>query len=515
MKLMTRLSLCGLLAALGIVVGSTYVEAQDTVSANSGDWSDPLNWNNGVPTNNWAAINSGHTLDVTPGAVVGLLDVGGTGNGNLTIATGADLNAVAFRVGQAGGVVGSVTQTGGTVSANGALGGNFLEGDILIGDAGKGTWTITDGTLTAQDEFLIGFINASEGTLNVEGGTVNATRILTVGVIGNGKGTLNVSGGTVNASADLVSSLLPGTTSTVDVSGGVVNVTRDWLSARDPGTVSTITQSGGTINVGQHFIHGLKGSATYTQTGGALNVTGANSRLTVAEADTSASYDLQDGSITSTHIFLGDFDNSHGTMKVSGGSITLAGNLNVGGALASNADPDGVRSGDQGQALGAVGNLVVSGSAGAINVGGDLLANAGDKTRPGLPNQSTLTFELFDNSGTSLIDVASAADLDGALIDLDLMGGYTPAFNQSFTLLTALAGIGGDTGTGTTKSNGSTGEAFTLAVEDAANWILSVRSNGSLSESLVATYVPEPTSLALLGIGAMGLLWRSRKRSSN
>jgi len=319
-----------------------------------------------------------------------------------------------------------------------------------------------------------------------------------------------VSGGVVNAQTDLLTSLLGGTTSTVDVSGGTVNVTRDWLSARDAGTVSTITQSSGTINVGQHFIHGLKGSATYTQTGGALNVTGTNSRLTVAEDHTSASYDLQGGSITSTHIFLGDFDDSHGTMTVSGGSITLSGNLNVGGALASNAPADIVRTGDQGQALGAKGNFHVVGNGSTINVGGNLLANAADKTRLGTPNESKLTFELLSAAGTSLINVANAADLDGSVIDMVLTG-FTPAPGASFDLLTALNGIGGDTGTGTTKVNGSTGDAFSLSPEDIGLWTLSVRSNGGLSETLVARYVPEPTSLALFGIAA--LAWSVQRNS--
>src|SRR5262245_41451736 len=85
-------------------LASAGVQAQTTVSANSGDWSAPLNWTSGVPANGtWAAINSSHTLNATPGAVVGLLDVGGIQTGNLTIAPSSDLTAVAIRVGQAGG----------------------------------------------------------------------------------------------------------------------------------------------------------------------------------------------------------------------------------------------------------------------------------------------------------------------------------------------------------------------------------------------------------------------------
>lgn len=470
-----------------MVLGSTHVQAQDTNAVNSGDWSDPLNWDNGVPGDTtWTAINNGYTLDVTPGAVAGLLDVGGGDGqtGNLNAGPGTDLNAVAFRVGQAGGAVGSVTQTGGTVTANGTFGGDFLQGDIIIGDAGSGTWTITDGTLTAQDEFLIGFINAGEGTLNVEGGTVNAARVLTVGVLGDGKGTLNVSGGTVNADTDLLTSLFGGTTSTVNVSGGEVNVTRDWLSARDGGSVSTITQSGGTINVGQHFIHGLGGSATYTQTGGELNITGVNSRLTVAESNTSASYNLEGGSLTSTHIYLGDFDNSHGTLSVSGGSLALSGNLSVGGALASNAIPF-----PPGHALNADGTLIVSGPDGVINVAGDLLANPGDNPRG--ENDSLLVFQAT-SGGVSMINVAGNADLTGAEISFELLSAF-PA-GSVFDLITA-SSISND---------------YVQAAGNVGLVNLSIVAGGN-GQVLRATLVPEPSAVLLLGMGMVGL-WGSRRK---
>jgi hypothetical protein len=459
----------GVAAVVALTVfGRTNVQAQSTVSANSGDWSDPLNWTAGVPVaDTWAAINSDHTINATPGAIAGLFDVGATGPGNLTVAAGADLTVAAFRVGQAGGAVGNFTMTGGSVSAlGGGIDGPFLQGDILIGDAGTGTWTINDGTLKSEDEFLLGFINGGKGTLNVGGGTVSVGRSLVVGVLNSGQGALNMS-------------------------GGEINIYRDFLNSLSNATSSILTQSGGTINVGQHLIHGLKGPATYTQTGGAVNVNGANSRLTVAEDHTSASWDLQGGSITSTHIFLGDFDSSHGTMTVSGGSIHLRGNFSVGGALASNAPP--APTGTQGQALDADGTLIITGPDGAINIDGNLLANPSDNSRyggGGEHNDSLLVFNAT-SGGVSTINVGGIANLNGAVIDINLLSALP--LGSTFDLIKA-ASISAD---------------FVQPAEDLGVFQLSIFDSGN-GQTLRATVVPEPTSAVMIVMGIVGF-WGSRR----
>jgi hypothetical protein len=209
---------------------------------------------------------------------------------------------------------------------------------------------------------------------------------------------------------------------------------------------------------------------------------------------------------------LGNFDNSNGTYKISGGTLNVAGggshtnpeafedfigDFSVGGALASNANTTRVNPanpGDpQGQALDANGTFIVSGSAATIDIAGNFLANPADKhanrknVSPGdkRDNSATLGFEIFDASGTSLIDVAGVADLDGAVIDLDLMGGYVPPVNTVFNLLEAASF--GATGTGTTQNVG-TGEGFTLAPEDAGAWSLAVVAGGGV-ETLKATFL--------------------------
>jgi hypothetical protein len=459
-----KLWFLGGLATVALAVcGSANVQAQTTFAANNGAWSNVANWNNGVPgSSTWAAIDD-YTIDVTPGAAVGLLDIGFAPGktGNLTIAAGTDLtsgSAGGFRLGQQGGAIGNVTMTGGSAMANGALDSGLVNGDIIIGDNGKGIWTMSDGALEAKDEILIGgFSGSGDGTLNVSGGTVKTGRGIVVGLFG-ARGAF-------------------------DLSGGALTIGRDFISSIGAGLPSTLTQSGGTINVGQHFIHGLAGPASYTQTGGEVHINGVNGRLTVAENNTSATWDLQGGSITSTHIFVGDFDNSHGTMKVSGGSITLSGNLNIGAALASNA-----ASNPPGNALNADGTLIVSGPGGTINVRGNLLANPDDNPRG--QNDALLMFDAT-SGGVSTINVTGLADLTGAVIDVNLLSAYP--VGSTFDLITA-SSISSD---------------YVQLAEDMGHINLAIVAGGNGS-ILRATFVPEPTSVVMIVMGIVGF-WGSRR----
>jgi hypothetical protein len=542
----------------------------------SGNWSDPLTWNPSEPVAGTEAnINGGFAVTVDQaGEVANILDVSDAAaqTGSLSVAAPGTLTlGTLMRVGFTANTTGNVNMSGGTVTVNGAFDSGIGNGELIVGDAGgNGTFSMSGGTVTTADEIFIGLGAGSVGDVNVSGGSFSSLgRSILVGFAG-GNGSLDVTGtGDVNANFDMLVGFLPGSiasvtladsgtidagflftnfaagpggsTVTMTQTGGTYTARIAYVLGQGPGTTN-MTHSGGTINVtigngdmvvsdggGNTSTYDISGTAnvvlsnqlivaafhgsngTVNQSGGTIN---AGGNIDVGR-DGVGAYNLSGGTVNAANVFLGDFDTSLGTMKISGGTLNLTGNYNVGAALASNADPDGARAGTQGQAAQANGVLIVSGSSGDINIAGDFLANPADKTRPPADaNSATLVFELFGDSGTSLIDVSSAADLDGAQIDLDLMGGYTPTLHQSFVLLTASAGIGGDTGTGTTKSNGSNGEAFTLSAEDATNWTLAVQSNGGLSESLVAIYVPEPTALTMLTVGGViTVLCRGCRRS--
>lgn len=519
-----------------------------------GNWSDSTTWDNNEPsTTSSAFINGGHTVTIDQsGETTNLLDAGTiageTGNvvisgGDLTISHASDPGAFpsSIRLGQVTGSTGNLTMSGGTVSINGNVGSGFAIADLLVGDNGTGTMTMTDGTFNAADEVFVGLGGTSKGTLNVSGGTLNI------------------------AGRNLLVAFFGGATAEVNLSGtGIINVDEFLFSSFNDATTSTINQTGGTLNVGAALVHGRRGNATYNHSGGVATVTTLqnNGDFVVGDGGPNNVYNISDAAVANAgrhflvgvfgdaqgtvnqsggtvnvgdllrvgidgvgnwnqtggtvnvvgSAFLGDFDSSSGSYKISGGTLDIAGNLSVGGALASNAAPDRVEpdatNGPQGQALDANGTLIVSGSAATIDVGGNFLANPSDKSafrRDPIEldgdNSATLVFELFDGSGTSLIDVAGVADLDGAVIDIDLMGGYTPTFGQTFDLIAASSF--GATGSGTTQNVGN-GKGFSLAAEDIGVFRLDIVS-GVGGELFRATVVPEPALSVLLGSMALAL----------
>jgi hypothetical protein len=394
------------------------------------------------------------------------------GNGELNISESATVTVTGWMQSAFGNDSTShITQSGGTVTVGGLLvhgargdaifdhtGGTFQANLIIIGDGvdnttPHGTYNIS-GNAQAKSNLVmwVGAWGKGEGTVNQGGSSVVNVGALTVGR--DGYGVYNMSGGTLNSN------------------GG------DGFAPNDHFIVGQVGNIDDTV---------AKGAGVFTQTAGTV--------------------------VVKTGVFLGDFDSSEGTYKISGGSLTVGGgshpnvegyedfigDFSVGGALASNAlvarvEPTNAND-PQGQALAASGTFIVSGSAATINIGGNFLANPADKSplrsessHPGGNNSATLGFEIFNSTGTSLINVAGVADLDGAVVDLDLMNGYAPAVNATFDLLKA--SNFGATGAGTTQNVG-TGMGYSLASEDASGWSLAVITSGS-SKILRATFLGLP-----------------------
>jgi hypothetical protein len=491
-------------------------------AAASGDWSAAGTWNPTVPVaGDWVHINDGFTVDVNQvGAVADLLDVGSSAGetGNLTVdAVGTLAVGTTMRVGQVAASTGLVTMTGGTVAVNGAVGSGFGNGDLIVGDVGNGTWTQSGGDTDVADEIIIGLADVSTGVVSVSGGNFRSNgRSILIGFDGNG--TLNVSGtGNVRANHDMLVGFLEGGVGNLNLSGGTVEAgflfTNSFTGPL--GSTANMTQTGGTFTARIAYVLGQSnGTTAMTHSGGVIDVInngefvvgdgGGNSstynisgtadvnvaRNFVAGRDGIGNVDMSGGTIDAINVFLGDFDSSHGTMKISGGTLTLSGNLNVGAALASNAPPAPV--GTAGQALDANGTLIISGPGGTVDVAGNLLANPDDNIRfggGGEHNDAMLVFEAT-SSGVSMIDVAGIADLTGAEIDFDLLSSF--ALGTSFDLITATS-ISAD---------------FLQVAEDVGSVDLAIVAGGN-GQVLRATLVPEPASVMMLVMGVAGL-WGSR-----
>jgi hypothetical protein len=537
-----------------------------TAAVQTGNWSTGSTWSAGEPAAGvTTTIDGGFTVSVDQtGEAAGTVDIGTAAGqtGNLSVATGADLavsggGLPSIRVGQAAGSTGNLTMTGGAVNIIGGTNNGFAVGDLLVGDVGTGTLTLSGGDLRVSDEIPIAVGPASTGVVNISGGSLQTGlnppvlvnpgdpngRSILVGFGGNG--TLNVSGTAfVRANFDLLVGFQPGSTGAVNLSGGTIEAgfmfSNSFTAA--PGSTVTMTQTGGTFNARIAYVMGQgQGTSMLTHSGGAINCTTGNGDMVVSDgggntstynisgtatvnlshdfilgtfegangtvnqtggtitaannlrigADGVGHWNLDGGTVNAKNVFLGDFDSSNGTLKISGGTLNLSGDLSVGGALASNAGvfPPGF-------ALDANGTLIVSGAGGDINVAGSLLANPLDNPRVGgggERNDGALVFEALTSSGISRIDVTGVADLSGATIDVDLLGG-TFAPGSTFDLITA-SSISSD---------------YVQVAEDVGHFSLAIVSGGN-GQILRATLVPEPATLALCVLSLAAFPGRRRR----
>lgn len=467
--------------------------------------------------------------------------------GALTIQNTGPLPSI--RIGQAAGSTGTFHVTGGSVTINGPnVDSGFAVGDLMVGDVGNGTMTQSGGDVSVSDEFIIAAANVSTADVTISGGTL-ATKRRSILVGFGGNGTLNVSGtANVTANFDVLMAFLPGSTGVLNLSGGTI--TTNFLFSNSftggAGSTATINMTGGTYNVRAAFVLGQgNGTSTMNHSAGAINAPTNNGAMVVGDGDGNTSvynisgtatvnllhdfilgtfdgpegpakgtvnqtggvitaggtlaigrdgigvWNLSGGTVNAQQAFLGDFDTSSGTMVVDGGTLNLTGNLNVGAALASNAPPAPM--GTEGQALDAEGTFTVRGPGGDVNVGGNLLANAGDHTRRRDDltgdNVSKLNFEVLAG-GLSRIDVAGIADLTGAQISVDLVSGVHP-LGSFFDLITA-TNISSD---------------YVQDPADVGSISLAIVAGGN-GQILRATVVPEPAAAALaaglaLAIGSL------------
>ncbi len=391
----------------------------------------------------------------------------GTGFFNISNAATASLTKGNLSIGSNGGSTGTLAQSG---TSNVTLG----SGQLYVGDAGNGTYTLTDSSsLNIANDIVIGRstgavglmtvssnatvtqtggwsyvgVNGGQGTLNVgDSSSFTADGPLYVGLNG-GKGFVTQTGGTVNFGAQVTGNndnppalgIGINGTGTYTISGG--NLTEavstggkgsNWNYIGDNNGTGTLNVNGGTVFFdGRLHIAGGGGSTgTVTQTAGTVNANGNNGDTVFGDGNGDVgTYNLSGGAFNGTTVEIGHWDNSKGTLNLSGtGQFNVAGGLSLGTYNSVSGTTTTGTIAQTGGALSVGGQLNVGDGSGGggQKTAGNYSVSAGTATVTGnlvIGNSGTATGTLTQ-SGTGAITVGSTIYVaNGGSGTLNIQGG--------------------------------------------------------------------------------------------
>jgi outer membrane autotransporter protein len=267
--------------ALGtmVLVMPTIALAQVTnwIGGTGGNWTNPSNWDNGVPNATYSAFIDGGSAQIsTPGQKVNDLELGAASAAALTIQGGGTLSNTA----------GPDTVGAGTLTITGTGSRYDSIGDLLIGRGiGSSTVTVAAGGQLSTNRSFIG-----EGPGGVTTVTTIIATVTGAGSVWDAGSSFVLGGGTA--------------TSTLTVSDGGV------LKAQDPVSISSIG-------------YGAQGSALVTGAGSQI-LLGGNTQLAIGEAiggtGGNGTLTIQNGGmVTAYTVTMGEFDaGASGTLNING-----------------------------------------------------------------------------------------------------------------------------------------------------------------------------------------------------
>lgn len=217
----------------------------------TGDWFDPANWDNGVPTvGGYATLDNGGTAQIeAPGAVSQGVTAG-------------------FNSGASGAV---------EVSGNGASWTNTYS--IYLGYQGTGTLSISDGGQVTTQAAFLGYLPSGLGELNVdgEGSLFDVSSYLTIGNEGEGHVSITNGGAVNSAYASLGGEV--GSTGSATVDGDGSNWHSNSILVGNYGEGRLDIANGGSVTSDSDVYLGV-----YTGSAGTVTVDGEDSTLDVFDS---------------------------------------------------------------------------------------------------------------------------------------------------------------------------------------------------------------------------------------
>ena len=288
------------------------------------------------------------TWDMSAGTVTtGEFYVGANGNGTFNLSgTGFVQFAVNAHIGAGPTGVGTFVMTGGSITGTNPGGSHFL-----VGEVGTATLLMSGGNINVP-RLNIGQNTNARGTVQQTGGTVTVDTAVVLGEVSHQANLYDISGGTLNASG--TTNIIRVASSNADATmvirdNAVVRSDNDMYVGSGAPSFGTLTMSGGSLTLGAggsgdgELIVGVFGNGTANITGGTvttdfirvahgtaavgtLNI-GGTANVTVANSTiTGQTYEGTFGGVSRINVSGGNFTagtvTGPGTISVSGGTMT-------------------------------------------------------------------------------------------------------------------------------------------------------------------------------------------------